>query len=113
MRNAPAHETAIGGSEGGLSGHHRYACAGLFQSFGGGWCRKISPGLVRQSLGAEGEVWYLRHCCHWAVSMARLRSFGIVVGDWRGRAEDVARVFSIVEEGGGCWLAVVFYCTGT
>jgi len=45
--------------------------------------------------------------------MMRLRSLGIVGGDWRSRMEDVARVFSIVEEGGGCWLAVVFYCTGT
>lgn len=64
MRNAPVHGTAIGGSGGGLSGHRRRACAGLSQSCGGGWCRKISPGLARQSLGAEGEVWYLRHCCH-------------------------------------------------
>jgi len=81
MRNAPGHGTAIGGSGGGLSGHRRRACAGLFQSCGGDGYRKISPGPARRSLGAEGEVWYLRHCCRRAVPMVRLRSFDIVGGD--------------------------------
>jgi len=81
MRNAPAHGTAIEGSGGGLSGHRRHACAGLFQSCGGDGCKRISPGPARRSLGVEGEVWYMRHCCCWAGSMVRLRSFDIVGGD--------------------------------